>query len=350
MDENDQKITRKLVPVVSNFRRSLSIVGARSASREEWQAVWQACPYATYYHSPEWSYLWQDYTSGQMQSTPVLFDFSDGTSVIFPLSHHKVVGGMVSKYMSSVPQDVTYGGWISRRKLTIEHAYLIIGFLRQNYKNLLWRLNPYNDLVHRINISPLEEGTTHVLRLSEDIEKLFGRFSKGHRNAVKRARANGITVRRGNSLEDWKAYYSLYLDSVRRWGKNAFCVHSWNLFELMYNMNSPYINLWLAEHQDTVIAARIIVYSQNHVISWHGVALEKEFHLRPVNLLHYEMIKDSYELGYQWYDFGPSGNLQGVRKFKEHFGTQTLPCGKVRHMSSIFSFGRKWAQMLNSIG
>ena len=31
-----------------------------------WDAVWVECPYATYFHSREWSSVWSAYTGGQI--------------------------------------------------------------------------------------------------------------------------------------------------------------------------------------------------------------------------------------------------------------------------------------------
>ncbi len=328
---------------------SLSLEESRHASHREWEAMWRICPYATYYHSPEWSILWDEYTLGRMHPAPVWIRFSDGASAIVPVSWHVLSGGVVRRYISSVPQDVTYGGGISGSKLSTEHRALLVRYLRSQYPNLLWRLNPYDESLSEFNPGTMMHSTTHVLRLEDGIDTLFKRFSKGHRNAVKQARAADVTIRRGNSIEDWGAYFALYKDSIRRWGKSAFSVQSWRLFELIHHMRSPDIGLWLAECNGMAIAGRIIVYSNNHAISWHGSALEESLPLRPVNLLHYELIRDSVEKGYDWYDFGPSGNLQGVRRFKEHFGTRELPCNKVRFMTPIVSLGRKVAQFVNSV-
>jgi lipid II:glycine glycyltransferase (peptidoglycan interpeptide bridge formation enzyme) len=44
----------------------------------------------------------------------------------------------------------------------------------------------------------------------------------------------------------------------------------------------------------------------------------------------YEVIKNACEKGYTWFDFNPSGGLEGVKAFKERFGAQALKCPIVR--------------------
>lgn len=275
-----------------------------------------------------------------MQPDPAIVVFSDGKEVLLPLSYQKIAGGVFKRYISSIPQDVTYGGWITKHKLTDDHVSCLISHVQDTYKNLLWRLNPYDELVHNA-IASKRNGTTHALFLNDGIDTIVSGFTKGNRKAVMKAEKSGVTIRRGESLDDWKEYYSMYRDSIRRWGNEAFSVQSWRLFELLSSLNSKYIKLWLAEYDNKIIAGRILLYSQNHAISWHGVAHASYFHLRPVNLLHYEIIKDSCSSGYHWYDFGPSGKLKGVRAFKERFGAACLPCGKIRYMTYYQSLVRK---------
>jgi hypothetical protein len=50
------------------------------------------------------------------------------------------------------------------------------------------------------------------------------------------------------------------------------------------------------------------------------------FSSRLVNLLFYEIIKDTCQNGYKWFDFNPSGDHQGVKAFKKNFGTTALSC------------------------
>ena len=43
-----------------------------------------------------------------------------------------------------------------------------------------------------------------------------------------------------------------------------------------------------------------------------------------------EAIEQCCADGYGWFDFNPSGDLEGVRAFKKSFGTEDLPCPMVK--------------------
>ena len=102
--------------------------------------------------------------------------------------------------------------------------------------------------------------------------------------------------------------------------------YEWKLFEIIYNLNSSNIELWLAKYEEKIIAGALCLYSKNHAVYWHGAALSAYFPLRPVNLLMYEIIKNACDKGYTWFDFNPSGGHEGVKAFKKSFGASALPC------------------------
>jgi len=87
---------------------------------------------------------------------------------------------------------------------------------------------------------------------------------------------------------------------------------------------SPYVKFWFAQKDDKNIAAIILTYFGQFVL-FHSAAFyykwQKE---RPNNLIHYEAIKDACSNKYKYYDFLPSGNHQGVEKFKENFGSKKM--------------------------
>ncbi|NEQ84270.1 MAG: GNAT family N-acetyltransferase, partial [Moorea sp. SIO2I5] len=75
-----------------------------------------------------------------------------------------------------------------------------------------------------------------------------------------------------------------------------------------------------------MISGALCFYAKKHVVYWHGSSLEKYLNLRPVNLVMYEIVKDSCEQGYSWFDFDTSGGLPGVIAFKKSFGAKPLDC------------------------
>lgn len=301
----------------------ITIAKVAPASKDEWDEVWRSCDYATYFHSSEWASIWSVSTNGKFVPAPRIILFSDGKKALIPFSLQKGFKGW-SKTLVSSPAG-TFGGWISKDNLTMDHTKLLASYMTTKLDDVVWRMNPYDELLSKVGVEGLRTDVTDVLELKDGFEALYKRWSKGHRNATRQARRKGVVIRLANSVADWKEYYEVYEDSLRRWGDKASSRYEFRIFEEIQRRNSPNIKLWLAVYQEKIIAGALCFYAKKHAVVWHGAALEKYFRLRPSTLLHYEAIKDACERGFSWFDFNPSGGHEGVGAFKRRFGTQVYP-------------------------
>jgi hypothetical protein len=316
-----------------------------SPKDDEWDLIWSSCAYATYFHSREWAEIWSGYTMGGMRPDPKLILFSDGTQALLPLSSWTSRRGLLKRYESS-PAG-TFGGWISSDPLTVAHASVLTAYLTQEIGSLVWRLNPYDQLAHTCGVTTTEHDVTHALNLEQGFDAICRTWTKGHRSAIKKAGREGVLVKVASTLEEWRAYYGAYQDSLRRWGPKATSQYGWALFSEMYQRASPNIALWLAIYQNTVVAGALTFHAKRHVVYWHGAAVESFLHLRPVHLTMHYAIRDACQQGAAWFDFNPSGGHQGVRAFKESFGTQELPCPLVYRERTLKTFGRQARRFLH---
>jgi hypothetical protein len=325
---------------------SVSIASVSPASFSEWDMIWNECSYSTYFHSREWAEIWSKYTRGKMSLTPFLILFSDGKKALLPFSCLQREGlspilvGTRRLYVSS--PECTYGGWLSADNLDGDHAILLLNLIKKKFGNLLWRLNPYDDVVLKSGMRISDEGETQAINLEQGFDTVVSNMSKGHRSAVKQAIRSGVSVRIATSIEDWQNYYRVYETSVDRWGDRLLGVkYSWDLFHEIFKRNSSYVELWLSVYQGKIISGALCFHSKRHYVYWHGASVETYFNFRPVNLLLYEIIKNVCEKKYAWFDFNPSGGLEGVKAFKERFGAKGLRCPIVvlklrnRRISSI---------------
>jgi hypothetical protein len=312
----------------------LKISQIRSAQDDEWDSIWQACGYSTYFHSREWAEIWHCWTNGDMCPAPRLVCFSDGKRALLPLSFGRHFKGLIKQYISS-PAG-TFGGWISADDLGDEHAVLLGRYLIHQLGNLVWRLNPYDERVFAVELPEGRKDETQVLDLADGFDAIFKRWTKGHRSAVRQAQKAGVSVKLASTPEDWQLYYQVYENSLRRWRDKASSRYGWEIFQHMFQKKSPQIKLWLAIYQDTVVAGALCFYAKKHVVYWHGAALKEFFNFRPVNLLLWEIIKNACEMGYQWFDLNPSGGHEGVRKFKKSFGAQEMSCPLITTTSRMY--------------
>ena len=322
----------------------MRLVESRSPLPDEWDSIWRECPYATYFHSREWAELWASYTQGRLTLDARLLQFEDGKRLLLPLMVRGKFGGLIKRWVSS-PGN-TFGGWISRDELNTTHITLATKYIQQNLSSLQLRLNPYNESLVGFRLGRIIEDSTRVLRLTEGFDATIKTWTKGHRSAANKAMGLGVTIRCAASLEDWRAYYAVYQDSLRRWGDRATTRYDWSLFEQMERLNTSNIRLWLAMFGGNVIGGALCLYSPRHIAYWHGSAIEEYFHLRPVHLLIREIIRDASNKNYDWFDFNPSSGIKGVDAFKKGFGTTALPCPVLTHEHFPFVLLREFRCVL----
>lgn len=291
-------------------------------SAEEWDDAWRSCPYATFFHSREWAEIWAEYRNGKAAPHPLGIVMSDGTRILLPFSREKAGLGLITRHASS-PAG-TFGGWLSDASLTEVQQAVLMQFVTKRYANLIWRFNPYEPVLTTSGFSRVTEDETHALDLTAGFDEIYRGWTKGHASAARKARKAGVRVRVAQSQDDWEKYFQVYEESLSRWGANTTSVYSRSLFEIIFRRASLYIKLWLAEYDGLVVAGALCFYSSKHVVYWHGAALSNYFEVRPVNLLMYEAIRDAAESGFRWFDFNPSGGLDGVKAFKQSFGAVAL--------------------------
>ena len=303
---------------------SICLLDVSPASSAEWDLIWQNCMYATFFHSREWAELWETYTNGRIRPRPLLVHFSDGRKALIPLSADQTGKRTRPTYLSS-PAG-TYGGWIALDDLTLDHVRLLADHLTHTNGNIVWRLNPYDPLAAQLSIESLTAEVTHALQLSEGFGAIQARWTKGHRSAARKASREGVSVLLAASPEEWRSYYDVYEDSLRRWGGRASSRYEWELFEAMLKRQLRNIRLWLACFRGQVISGALCLYAKTHVAYWHGASLEEHFHRRPAHLLMQAAIGNACEEGFRWFDFNPSGGHAGVVAFKRSFAAQELAC------------------------
>jgi hypothetical protein len=165
---------------------------------------------------------------------------------------------------------------------------------------------------------------------------------------VKKAIKRGhLAIDEARDLDEWRAYYRVYQETLTRWGHSQTEGYPWELFEIMARLGSPRIKLWLGRYDGAIVSGELCLYAKRHVVSWHAATL-KDFlrsHVAKVQIFH--VICDACERGFDWFDFNPSAGLDGVRTFKESFNAEPLPAPMVYVDSKLKSVVRGVASSLN---
>jgi hypothetical protein len=296
-------------------------------TRDEWERVWEACEHATFFHSPMWAQIWEAASGGQIRPRPQRLTFADGRQAILPFCHERRCLGLLDRRV--VSPHGTFGGWISEHDLELSHARVLLGQLLDPGTSLVWRMNPYDTLALAAGAErelSCKADVTHALDLEPGPEALLQRFRNGYKNDVRRARSSGrIHVAPASTVDEWRAYFRVYQDTLSRWGMSPAQGYPWRLFEVMAELRSPHITLWLARIDGAVVSGELCMYARRHAVSWHAATLADQLRTNAAKLQIFHVIEDAHRRGCRWFDFNPSAGLAGVREFKESFAARALP-------------------------
>ena len=279
----------------------------------EWRAYLADCTTGTFFHSPEWYQVWEKYAGYDYEAKMLCFD--SGRKVLFPYCWRWRLKGLVKEIISS-PVG-TYGGGISQSELLDKEKKELENYFL-NFRLLQFRANPLNGILAPSFFT--QQDFTQIIQLEEDTDKVLEKWSDNHLRSLKKGLKSGLSIHIADCLSDWKEYFNIYQDSLRRWGKNTSSRYNWMLFETLSHLDSEVCRLWLVRKDLKLVAGCICFYQKTHIVYWHGASLESSFHLKPNHVLHYYIIKNAVENKFKWYDFNPSGGHRGVIKFKEGFG------------------------------
>jgi hypothetical protein len=324
------------------------IADVKAATYREWDVIWKSCKTSTYYHSREWAEIWQIYSNDHIQPHPKIISFSDAVKVLLPFSRQEYYRGIIKRYSLAGPAIGSlpfYGNWLTSDTLSDEHIQLLSNYLVNKYKNLVWRLNPFDDNSVKVSInSKYTERKTFVsymIDLTKGEDKIYANMKPNCRNKIQQAIKNKLIVREADNINDWKSYYEIYKDTRIRWGSKALYILDWKFFELLYNTYNKNKKLWLTWNDNIPIAGSICFYSHRKVLIWHSASLTKYLSMRPVNIARYEIIKDGISKNYCWLDFETAGGHKGLQIFKESFGPEKKMSDRINTWHPIIHYAKK---------
>lgn len=292
-------------------------------SFHEWNEIASCCEYATFFQTATWFKIFED-------SFP---DMKIKTNVFISKKGKIILPTISNKYESFFGAAGVYGGWISANIISDDEKKYILQWIKKNFRNFTWRINPFEPNNHIIKknfkFRKNNHDFTQIISVDQDFEYIWKNYSKGHRYNIKRAEGTGIDFRIAKTEEDYKKYFLIYQDSIKRWGSKATNKYEWKLFSNFYKnqKENKNIKLWLATFENKIISGALVLYNNQHAVWWHGATLSDFLKYYPSNYLQNIIIKDAAEnKKIKYYDFNPSGGHQGVIKFKKNFDAKKINC------------------------
>lgn len=342
-------------------QRDLRVLEVDFRNDPRWTEFISSHPDALIYHHPGWlSALEVEY--GQRCVGLACEDSDHRFFAVLPLFHTKglpfrLSGMATGRRISSLPRTPTAGPLASTDEAAVaivDHAMKLASSkrglqleIKTHFPSLAksaplltcvsWRPT-YVEELPAITQGAEWESFWENLRLPrtctscEGCRRLrFGNAKRQHRVnwAVNKAIKLGLRVREAASEEDLRAWYPLYLLTMRY---NAVPPRPYRFFRALWSSLNPLgaIKLLLAERekdeQVRLVAGSILLqFGQTAFYAFTGCAPE-DFALHPHDILQIEAIRGACRAGFRWYDFGEvTEDHEALAQFKTKWGGNPTP-------------------------
>lgn len=240
-----------------------------------------------------------------------------GKKYILPLLERRTLG--LYPIAFSLPFGLYGGIDVSDAELYIE----LIKHIRKFLGCAIILQNPFDPILPRINLPSLCQAYTHVVEFGnatyEDVFKNF--FDSKLRNQIRKGEKSNLTTRKGNDDDIINAFYELYVLTNWRWGKRR-PKYSIDFFRPF--VEKSYFEIKLSMFEEKILSAIVLLKLSGQYFYWFG-ALNKDYgQYCPNHFLLSRTIREAIEARAEFFNFGASGKLIDVKKFKESFGAKKI--------------------------
>lgn len=322
------------------MRSSIRIERLRPADYAEWDAFVNTHPLSTIFHLSAWNriavkvygiqndILVSRDRAGKIQAgTPVFFVKRPGnryvTSGVFGSYGPILVrGGNESR---EALQDVLDGTleYASEKSAKFVHLKTLEGPKGKND-------------FHHPDFDRQDIWFTAFMKIGGTPDELWESLPGPMRTKVRKAEKNEFNLRWGLGESDLFDFYDVLADNMHRKGAPIYGLKF--MEEIIHEFRQANVGSEvsiLTSHLDGKVVSGALVLRHAGVVYVPFVSSRAEyFHLRPNNLLYWEIIKDGNLRGNQLLDFGTSLRGASTLQFKESWGARMYPIVSYVHSES----------------
>jgi len=276
--------------------------------RERWDDFVSTRPDCSSYHRWSWREVFREVFD--WPAVYLLAEEEGKVCGILPLIWQKC---LLRSYLSSMPH--LKGGGIVADRPDIESLLLasaVESARRVNATYLeLRQLAPHNlPLVSR------DDKVGAVMEVEADSEARMRRLDKKTRNLVRKSLTFGMEAEFGGSAL-LTEFYNVYRCNMRDLGTPVYSRRFFSEILIRFPQDSA---ICVARQgNETVAAAFLIGFRRTIEVAWAS-SYRKFLHLKPNMLLYWNILTFAAEHGYQFLDFGRSGQGSGTYDFKMQWG------------------------------
>lgn len=189
------------------------------------------------------------------------------------------------------------------------------------------RLTDYPDRPLPTDGFHCHDSSTHVLELGgRTWDELWQGFKRNIRRDIRIAEKKGVTAVWCSDEDGYRAFYQLYLDSMRR--NSAIPKYGWAFIDALRRHigDGGHGGLFLAMKDDRAVAGVMVVDSGDTSFYLMGGSTSADLKYCPNDLLIGEAIKRAASIGKSRFDFLPSGpGDTALMQFKAKWGAREVP-------------------------
>lgn len=338
------------------------------APRDVWSDVLHSDPEATVQQTPAWFDAVLRGTRTVDASR--LYVLDDGRRLVVPIARREPVPGLA--FDASHPANYGCGGVLASGGLRSSDVSHVLSDLRHS-RAVSTRLTGSHHTADRWrsgNVAGVLQvpHRNEVLDLSGGFETIFDqRFQSSVRRAVRKAERSALTVERAPAGRLVHVFYDLYLDWTERRARESGLPRGVAMalarrreplrkFEAVADLLGDSCQVWVARHDGEPVASIVTLVHGDHATYWRGYSRkEVAGPLRANVLLQRLAIEEACLAGCRYYDFGQSGGVAALERFKQTFGAtprssvelrvERLPLSRLQDVRSTLQ-----AQALRQLG
>ena len=316
------------------------------ADPARWRELLDHSSGATVFHTLEWAFALKE-TFRDLSVKYILVEDRDGRYVAgMPFAKSTTL--IFTTYLS-MPFG-TYGGPVALQGLE-DDVFAFISTALQgatrsimpfSFSSVLFATPvPLERAVH--NAFPRGRKTkasTHLINLDVGFQKLWDdAFDKETRSCARKAERSGVTVGQDTTLDGAAVLHGLYLKQAAEWGVRT--VYPQRLLSKAAELMGDKARIWVGRLNGEPVCAVLVFYFRDMLMAWLSGQNADGRKVRASHMVYSEILRHACEKGYATFNFGGSGELHGVRFFKESFGGREYFYSIYLEESRLFKVARR---------
>jgi Acetyltransferase (GNAT) domain len=324
----------------------MAVRGIDPLADPRWDAFVESHPHASIYHLAAWRRILGG--AYRYRSAALALEDVDGRlHGVLPLEWRS--GPITGRRLTSLP-IVLQGGPLAARPS--QAAALVAAACRLADEHgarlrVHSRTAEYASLLPSGSAAPASPAW--VVALPDDVDELRRRWKRPGNLAryLRKGQAAGLSVRETTADADLRAFYAVYLQTVK---KHRALPHSIRLFELMRDALAPrgHLQLLVLEQGGAVVGGALNLLWRGTVEALYFGLDDRVMEARPSHTLHWETIRMAMERGMRAVNLGVARRDSSQAGFKAQWGAEPVEQLTFSHPSGhgaaprVTRAGRLW--------